>query len=262
MPENSLYDSIGMPNRSVGSNAGSTSERESTAKPLLYVVRRCDCFYRYWHDVTKPVPLNQAHAIHDQLTCGGTCSTTPNDTEYYDIFPIDPLPEWAGPTPLIIRRLHSNDATAFAAHLFGLSPQDRRLRFFQDVTDTQIQAYVYGMDFSNALILGAIRSGRMIGVAEALFNRSATERHVEIAVSVDVDSRGHGLGRYLVGQVINRAGLLGAHKAYLMFLRENRPIQCIVRALGGLPDMENLLAVVRPNAFAAREAQADECLAA
>jgi GNAT superfamily N-acetyltransferase len=224
----------------------------------LFVVRRCDGFYRYWHDVIDPVPMRQAQAALDRLTHGGTQSTGPDDTEYYEIFAVDPLPEWRAGNPPMVRRLYQHDARAIEAHLLSLDAHDRRLRFFRAATDTQIRAYVQGIDWDHSLLIGAIDADRVVGIAEALLDRSAAPRHAEIAVSVDADLRGQGLGGFLVAHAADRAALLGVRETRLTFLQENRSIQRIIRSLGGRLDMEDLVGVIRMGA----PADVDERLAA
>jgi GNAT superfamily N-acetyltransferase len=228
----------------------------------LFVVRRCDGFYRFWHDVMAPAPLLEAQAVYDRLTRDGTHSTAPDSAEYYDIFATDPLPEWTAGSAPLIRRLHPSDLPAIEMHLLGLDPNDRRLRFFREATDAQVRAYAQDIDWSCSLILGAIRADRVVAMAEALFDCSGAPHHAEIAVSVDHDLRRRGLGGYLVGQAVERVGALGARQTSLSFLRENRPIQRIVRSLGGLLDMEDLVGSIPTAAFAHAPAAFDQRLAA
>jgi GNAT superfamily N-acetyltransferase len=218
------------------------------SQPQLFVVRRCDNFYRFWHDVSDPAPLRDAHAAYDALTGGGTRGTTPADPEYYDIFAADPLPNWQDSPEPLIRRLHRHDAPAIKAHLLALNTEDRGLRFFRASTDAQIRDYVARIDWGSSLLVGAIQSDRIVGIAEALFGRPTTHRasndHAEIAVSIDLPLRRKGLGRHLVRQALAYAEMLGARQTSLTFLRENRPIQRIIRALGGSVDMEDLVGVI------------------
>ena len=64
------------------------------AEPNLYVVRRCDNFYRFWSDVTEPAPMPNTKVIFDQLTDGSRHSISPDDFEYFDIFAAAPPPGW------------------------------------------------------------------------------------------------------------------------------------------------------------------------
>jgi GNAT superfamily N-acetyltransferase len=230
--------------------------------PQLFVVRRCDGFYRFWHDIIDPVPMREAHAVYDRLTGGGTQNTRPDDTEYYEIFAADPMPGWCDGHPPLVRRLYQQDAQAIEAHLLGLDTHDRRLRFFREAIGIQIRAYVQDIDWDHSLLLGAICGDRVVGMAEALFGRAIPPRHAEIAVSVDSDLRGRGLGGFLVAHAVDRAGLLGVCRTSLSFLRENRPIQRIVRTLGGRVDMEDLVGIITMGAFDVAPTNVDQRLAA
>jgi GNAT superfamily N-acetyltransferase len=229
---------------------------------LLFVVRRCDGFYRFWHDVTDPIPIWQAHAVYDELTRRGTRNTKPDDADYYEIFAADPLPGWCDVHPPLVRRLHQQDAPAINAHLLRLNTDDRRLRFFREATDMQIRAYVRDIDWDHSLLLGAICRDRVVGMAEALFGRTFSPHHAEIAVSVDADLRGRGLGGFLVGHAVDRVGLLGVRQTSFSFLRENRSIQRITRTLGGRVDMEDLVGTITTGAFNTDVARGDRRLAA
>jgi GNAT superfamily N-acetyltransferase len=210
--------------------------------------------------------MRQVQAVYYRLTRNGNQNTRPDDAEYYEIFAANPLPEWRDGHPPLIRRLHQHDAPAIEAHLLDLDANDRRLRFFREATETQIRAYVRAyvqdIDWDHSLLLGAIRADRIVGIAEALFDRSAPPRHAEIAASVDTDLRGRGLGGFLVAHAVDRAALLGVCQTNLSFLRENRPIQRIVRTLGGRVDMEDLVGVIPVGAFAAAPPSANQRLAA
>jgi hypothetical protein len=67
-------------------------EQRQISSAQLFVVRRCDGFYRFWHDITEPAPIDQAQAVYSQLTRDGTQNTRPDHTEYY------------GPLVLLLRR--------------------------------------------------------------------------------------------------------------------------------------------------------------
>jgi GNAT superfamily N-acetyltransferase len=124
----------------------------------------------------------------------------------------------------------------------------------------QIRAYVQDMDWDHSLLLGAVRGDRVVGMAEVLFGRAVPLHHAEIAVSVDSDVRGRGLGGFLVGRAVERAWLFGVRHTSFAFLRENRSMQRIIRRLGGRLDMEDLVGAITTDAFVA--ANVDRRLAA
>ncbi len=209
-----------------------------------FVVRRCESFHRFWHDVSDHVSLPQAQEIYDRLTYHGTRNNAPGDIVYYDIFPADPLPEWPDARRPLIRQLRSHDVQAIEAHLLNLNHADRRLRFFNMASDDQIRAYVKNIDWHCSLLLGAVFADIIVGMSEAVFDRGIPARHAEIAVSVDWALRGRGLGCFLVRHVIRRAARRGVRQTNLCFLRENQPIQRIIRRLGGTLDMQDLVGLI------------------
>ncbi len=219
------------------------------AEPNLYVVRRCDAFYRFWSDVTEPAPMAQAKAAYDRWTSGGEHSVSPEDPEYFDIFPASPPPRWDGAAPLI-RRLRRHDEALIEAHFLALGRDDRRLRFCREMGDAQIRAYVKGINWGQSLIFGALQEDRLIGVSEALFDRASAPRHAEIAVTVSAPLRGRGLGRHLVDLTVDHVSARGVVQTSLFFLRENRFIQRIVRSLGGIFDAEEPMGAIPPRSFA------------
>jgi GNAT superfamily N-acetyltransferase len=230
--------------------------------PKLFVVRRFDGFYRCWHAVADPAPMPQASALYNQLTNGGTRCTTPEDGDYYELFSTSLPGKWTGGPQLLIRRLHPGDSAEILAHLLRLDSNDRRLRFFHQVTDAQVRSHFGDLDWRRSLIFGAISADRVAGVAEAFLDHPITPHHAEIAVSVDASYRGRGLGQCLVSHMIDWLTMLRARQAGFVFLLENRPIQRIIRELGGIVDMENLYGVIRMHDFEETILGAHERLAA
>ncbi len=206
-------------------------------EPNLYVVRRCDGFYRFWHDVAAPAPIAQARSLYDQLTGGGAHSFSSDHVDYFDIFPAAPPPRWTSGSVPLIRRLRRADAAMLNEHFLALDQEDRRLRFCRNIADTQIRGYAEGIDWDRSFLLGALHEDRLIGLSEAFFDRPFAPRHAEIAVTVSRPMRGQGLGRHLIDLALDYISVLGVTQTSLFFLQENRAIQRIVRALGGALDV-------------------------
>jgi GNAT superfamily N-acetyltransferase len=214
------------------------SGEQKVTGPNLYVVCRCDGFYRFWVDVTEPAPIVQAKAAFDRWTSGGEHSVSPDDPEYFDICPAAPPPGWDGGFAPLIRRLRRHDEALIEAHFLAFNREDRRLRFCREIGDAQIGAYVRDLNWDHSFLLGALQDDRLIGVAEAVFDRAPAPREAEIAVTVSKPLRGRGLGRHLVDLTVDHVSARGVMRTSLFFLRENRFIQRIVRSLGGVFDAE------------------------
>jgi ribosomal protein S18 acetylase RimI-like enzyme len=140
--------------------------------------------------------------------------------------------------------LFPQDVAAIKNHYLGLNIDDRRLRFFREANDGQIAGYADGIDWKRSLLVGAVQHDRIIGMAEAGFDDHDPPRHAEVAVSVDAAVRGRGLGRCLARRAVEHAAALGAQATCFLFLRENRPVQRLVRSLGGRLDMEALSGII------------------
>jgi GNAT superfamily N-acetyltransferase len=203
----------------------------------LYVVRRCDAFYRCWHDITEPKPMPDAMYTYDRLTNCGTFCAAPDQIDCYGIFPATDL------HPLV-RALYAHESHMIGDHLLRLDDIDRWLRFCYTASDAQIRDYVSRIDWGRSLIIGAVRDEHLLGIAEVLFDRAASPRHAEIAVSVDRTARGHGLGRHLIDVAVDHASVRGVAGISLCFMRQNCAIQQIIRSLGGCIDMMDMTATL------------------
>ena len=204
------------------------------ATPILYVVRRCDNFYRFWHDVTCPAALPEAMAALDELTDGGAHNTSPSDFAYFDIFAAFPASGFeVGKAPLI-RRLHRHDTPLLEEHFLCLDQNARRLRFFGGIGDTQIRAYVASLRWDRAILIGAILEDQLIGVSEAHFDGPSSPAFAELAITVADNARGRGLARHLFGQTVDYASAMGVERIHLDMLDANRPMRHLIESFGGV----------------------------
>jgi GNAT superfamily N-acetyltransferase len=203
----------------------------------LYVVRRCDAFYRCWHDITEPEPMPDAMATYDRLTNCGTVCAAPDQIDWYGIFA-------ATDYHPLVRVLQVRDSPMIVDHLLRLDNIDRGLRFFYTASDAQICDYVSRIDWRRSLIIGAVRDENLLGIAEILFDRAVSPRHAEIAVSVDQIARGSGLGRHMIDIAVDHASIRGVAGIGLSFMRQNHAVQQIVRSLGGCLDMIDMTATL------------------
>jgi ribosomal protein S18 acetylase RimI-like enzyme len=148
----------------------------------------------------------------------------------------DHFPHRAGigsrqPVRLIIRAMDSRDRPAVGRHLLDLDAVDRNARFGGAFSDAAIEAYVLGIDWTRALLAGAVENGRVVGLAEA--QPTEMPHRVEIAASVHAPFRRMGLATHLIQNVMSSAFDRGADVAELSFAPGNRAIIGLIRRLGG-----------------------------
>jgi len=101
--------------------------------------------------------------------------------------------------------LEQRHRAAIVAHLSRLEPLERVRRFGRAISDAEIAAFVDDIDFRSHWLIGAFSyDHRLVGVAHACPIRSARDCTVYTAISVDRGYRGRGLGRALLGAIVDR----------------------------------------------------------
>ena len=113
------------------------------------------------------------------------------------------------------------DASDLTAHLCRLDPQERSLRFFAAVNDVSIARHVSGINWSKAVVVGAFQGGHLVGAGE-LFR---TADGAELAVTVDHDIQGLGVGTELVRKALLVARNRGIRHVKVEYLARNNPIR-------------------------------------
>jgi GNAT superfamily N-acetyltransferase len=133
-----------------------------------------------------------------------------------------------------IRELNPWHKPKIEAHLLGLTPGDRYLRFGYAASDEQVCRYVADIDFQRDDVFG-IYNRKLQLVAMAHLARSTDEKHTvcaEFGVSVLASARGRGYGARLFDRAVMHAR---NHRVQLLFihaLSENKPMLSIARKSG------------------------------
>lgn len=132
--------------------------------------------------------------------------------------------------------LLASDAARIEAHLLRLSVEDRSLRFSAGVViDESIRDYVTRIRFGHDLVLGLVgQCGRLYGLAHGCLFTWKGQPQIEVAFSVDLEWRGHGLGKGLMQSMQSRASELANQEVALlgMCAARNWPMRRIFEHAG------------------------------
>ena len=140
------------------------------------------------------------------------------------------------PKRLTITELGEGDRLLIHDHLVQLSRAERIRRFQAALSDVALGLHVGRLDFDRTIVFGALAGRRLIGVAEAQFDRAAPPKVARIGVTVDPAARGQGVGRRLVAAVVEQAFAQGAFAVEFDFTPDDRPLARIAAALGARVD--------------------------
>ena len=127
------------------------------------------------------------------------------------------------------RRLFPWDADHYAAHLKALSPDGRRRRFCGMVNDDVLDAHAVRA-IETGHVEGCFLDGGLIGAFELFVDPQCG--HAQVALSVDPEHDGDGLGTELMVRARSRASLLGATGIELQIQGDNAAMIAVARGAG------------------------------
>jgi GNAT superfamily N-acetyltransferase len=133
-----------------------------------------------------------------------------------------------------IRSLGDNHRARITEHLLSLNTQDRYFRFGFGANDSQVRAYVDGLNFDRDEIFG-IYNRRLKLIAMAHLAYSSVDRlsaSSEFGVSVLEHVRGRGYGGRLFERAVMHARNEGVTTMYVHVLSENTAMLKIARRAG------------------------------
>ena len=118
----------------------------------------------------------------------------------------------------------------YAQHLKNLTPEDRYTRFGYSIKDETIDAVILNILYhpEDHHLFVAEDHGTILGFGHLA--REGTDW--ELAVSVNHDSQGQGIGNALMDEMIKWGKLHGVHSVFMHCITENRKIQHLARKHG------------------------------
>ncbi|MEY2685497.1 MAG: hypothetical protein RJA09_2642 [Pseudomonadota bacterium] len=146
-------------------------------------------------------------------------------------------PDHVPPHRLVpIRTLDGEQRGAVQAHLLGLGPADRYLRFGYAANDEQVTRYVQGLAFDRDVVFGVFnRRLDLIAMAHLAFALDPNCANcAEFGVSVSQHARGRGYGRRLFERSVVHARNDGVELLFIHALSENRAMLHIARQGGAV----------------------------
>ncbi len=135
-------------------------------------------------------------------------------------------------THVMLRGLTEHDSHIQAEHLQRLTPEDRRMRFHNAMSDAALSNYTDHVDWRHALAYGAFVDGTLRGVSEMMLE-SGDE--AEVSISIEKEYQRIGLGRILVGAMILTGRNLGLKTLHMYYFRDNERMRALARVMGARP---------------------------
>jgi acetyltransferase len=152
-----------------------------------------------------------------------------------------------GVGPAIVRPVKAEDEAAFHAGFAKLTPEDIRMRFFAPMNrlpeDMAFSLTHIDYDREMAFVMLRRDDGALVGVSRLAIHPG--RERAEFAVITRSDLKGHGIGRHLMGRLVNYARTRRVRTLYGDILRENAPMVEFMRGLGfaieNIPESEAIV---------------------
>ena len=142
-------------------------------------------------------------------------------------------------TRIQVRPIGSDDVELERRFITDLSPESRRFRFLDTMTEPSegLLRQLTTIDTARDAALGALdpKTGRLIGVAR--FSGESDGR-AEVAVAISDDWQHRGLGSLLAGRLIDLARARGVRELYSMDSDENHVMRHFAQKLGFAEHMD------------------------
>lgn len=126
-----------------------------------------------------------------------------------------------------IRKLWRRDLPEITKHLLRLDSEVRRLRFGTATNDSFIHTYADSLLGGESVVFGAFPGGHLRAIGELRGLRQFWPSNAEIALSVEPDWQGRGIGSMLFSRLVMAAQNRGVKSLHVLFLHENERMRRI-----------------------------------
>ncbi|QKV17523.1 GNAT family N-acetyltransferase [Oricola thermophila] len=132
---------------------------------------------------------------------------------------------------LSIRKLTKKENPLLEEHLLRVGGEDRVMRFMGGVNDDFIRAHCSLVGGPSSVVIGCFVDGTLRGASELWFEDDG-DRRCELALSVEHDFQGQGIGTELLRRSLVLARNRNAKSIYIACLPENRKMRHLLRKFG------------------------------
>lgn len=129
------------------------------------------------------------------------------------------------------RKLTHYENPLLEEHLLRVGGEDRVMRFMGGVNDDFIRRHCSLVGGASSVVIGCFVDGKLRGAAEMWFDVDG-DRRCELALTVEHEYQGIGIGTELLRRSLLLARNRGSRSLYLACLPENRKMQHILKKFG------------------------------
>jgi len=150
------------------------------------------------------------------------------------------------------RKLMPHEKPLLEGHLLRVGGEDRVMRFMGGVNDDFIRRHCSLVGGPSSVVVGCFVDGTLRGASEMWFGTGGDKR-CELALTVEHDFQGVGIGTELLRRSLVAARNRGSRSLYLACLPANRKMQHILKKFGRIVTtrdagtMESELAIAGPS---------------
>jgi acetyltransferase len=136
-----------------------------------------------------------------------------------------------------VRPMRTDDREMYARAVAGMSPRSRYLRFASPMPrlNERLLNQLMGFDGDRHVAIGALTADESALVGVVRYVRTADGSTAEVAIGVADLWQARGLGRALLGRIIEHARAAGVAKLTAVCLSENRESISLARWAGFVP---------------------------